>query len=137
MIGLFQVRLCLGFLVILSFNLQRSDGTDMNAKVTDSIITLGFSGSQTIIADQYQASTLRPQLRPGLDLKPEIDAPSTWQHHIGKASIVEFRIRLLFEFLLQEGKSKSQVVYLKHPLIFLDILGSTLSTLTGMLSRFR
>ena len=66
------MRLCLASLVILSFfNLQRSDGTsDMNAKVTDSIITLGFSGSQTIIADQYQASTLRPQLRLGLGLKP-------------------------------------------------------------------
>jgi len=94
--------------VILSFNLQTSDITaDMNAKVTDSIITLGFSGSQTIIADQYQASTLRPQLRPGLDLKPnEIDRGSTWQQHTGKAFVVEFRIRLLSECKRESQKVK-------------------------------
>ena len=43
---------------------------------------------------------------------------------------MEFRIRLPLEFLLQEGKSKSQVEYLRHPVIFLDIPGSALSTLT-------
>lgn len=48
--------------------------------VTDSIITLGFSGSQTIIADQYQASTLRPQLRYSIPISV------TWLLHAPKMS---------------------------------------------------
>eukprot|EP00434_Breviolum_minutum_P043690 symbB.v1.2.038957.t1/scaffold6262.1/size19545/2 len=48
--------------------------------VTDSIITLGFSGSQTIIADQYQASTLRPQLRYAIPISV------TWLLHAPKMS---------------------------------------------------
>ncbi|CAK9030039.1 Uncharacterized protein SCF082_LOCUS19059 [Durusdinium trenchii] len=49
-------------------------------RVTDSIITLGFSGSQTIIADQYQASTLKPQLRYSIPISV------TWLLHAPKMS---------------------------------------------------
>ena len=35
----------------------------ISSKATNSMITLGFSGSQTIIADQYDAQTFRPHLR--------------------------------------------------------------------------